>query len=160
MANCYNTAKQRNLDKTSAENPGITDIPSHRHGFAALFLTSPRKMEKHKDHPPPLKTWRFSFFRGDGIIGSWWDCCEFGDFDRACVCLFKCVRLCVCVCVWLCYITMLVSTPFCAPFPWWCRFDRVFSWEKNDPDLYKRPCCHAATFNPPVGGGSASSNND
>lgn len=94
MANCYNTAKQRNLDKTSAENPGISDIPSHRHGFAALFHIA-RKMEKHKDHPPTPKDMTVVFFRGDGIIEiiEVEICCEFGDFDRACVCLFKCVSM-------------------------------------------------------------------
>ena len=61
MANCYNTAKQRNLDKTSAENPGITDIPSHRHGFAALFLTSRENGETQRSSTPQRHERLFSF---------------------------------------------------------------------------------------------------
>ena len=45
----------------------MTGIPSHRHGFAALFLTSRENGETLKVIHPP-KDMTVFFFRGDGII--------------------------------------------------------------------------------------------
>ena len=75
------------------------------------------------------------------------------------MCVF--VQVCVSVCVCASVTSQCLFQP---PFVHHSLDDVVsivfFLEKKNDPDLYKRPCGHAATFNPPVAGGSASSNND
>ena len=66
--------------------------------MALLLCLTSREKWRNTKIIHPAKDMKVFFFRGDGIIEiiEVEICCELGGFDRACVCLFKCVCLCVC----------------------------------------------------------------